>query len=89
MTAEFNKQKLLHSLEKDPVLLRKTLKENPALLDYLFSDSKIRRKYVKIPSEIEEDLKRAANQTGVAEGILMGLGAMLLLAILFEDTSNK
>jgi hypothetical protein len=88
MAIETSKQKLLQTLEKNPALLRKTLLENPALLDYLFSDSRISRKYVKVPAEIEEGLKKVANQTGVAEGILLGLGAMLLLVVLSGETSK-
>lgn len=89
MSAEFDREKLLRAIEKDPNLLRRVLKENPALLDYIFSDAKIRRKYVRIPSDIEEGLKRAAHQTGVAEGVLIGLGAALLLAIIFGGSSES
>ena len=83
MSSRFDRIELLHEIEKDPELLRRTLKENPALLDYIFSDAEIRRKYVKVPAEIEKQLKKAAHQTGVAEGILIGLGVAFLLAIIF------
>lgn len=66
-------------------LLRKTIKENPALLNYVLSDAEIRRKYVKIPAEEEEKLKQAARTSGIAEGVLIGLGIALLLWILFGD----
>ncbi len=88
MCAQFDRAKLLRTIEKNPDLLRRVLKENPALLDYIFSDAEIRRKYVKIPSDVEEGLKRAAHQTGVAEGVLIGLGAALLLAIIFGGSSR-
>lgn len=83
MSTKFDRRKLLQEIEQNPELLRRTLKENPALLDYIFSDAEIRRKYVKVPAEIEDQLKRTAHQTGVAEGVLIGLGVALLLAIIF------
>lgn len=73
------KKKIMENRE----LLRKTIKENPALLDYIFSDAEVRRKYVKIPAEEEKKLKQAAHDSGIAEGVLIGLGIALLVAILF------
>lgn len=88
MCAELDRRKLLRAIQKDPGSLRKILNEDPALLDYIFSDAEIRRKYVRIPADLEAELKRAAHQTGVAEGILIGLGAALLLAIIFASPSK-
>jgi len=85
MSGEFDRQKLLREIEKDPELLRRLLKQNPALFDYVFSDAEIRRKYVKVPADMEDKLKKASHQSGVAEGILIGLGIALLLAIVFSD----
>jgi len=72
-------------IEKNPEVLRRLLKQNPALLDYLFSDAEIKRKYVKVPADLEAKLKKTSHDTGVAEGILIGLGLVLLLAIIFGD----
>jgi hypothetical protein len=70
-------------LVENPELLRNTIIQNPALLDYVFSDAEIRRKYVKILPQTEEELKQIAEQTGIAEGILLGLGVALLLWLIF------
>lgn len=85
---EFDRAKLLRMIERDSNLLNTILKENPALLDYIFSDAEIRRKYVKVPSDLEAKLTEASHRTGVAEGILIGLGLALLLAIIFGDSSS-
>jgi len=82
----YEPQKLREMIKQDPDLLRKILKENPALLDYVFSDAEIRRKYVKVPSDLEAQLKKASHDSGVAEGILIGLGVALLLAIIFKSS---
>ena len=70
-------------LVENPELLKNTIRQNPALLDYVFSDAEIRRKYVKILPQTEEELKQIAEQTGIAEGILLGLGVALLLWLIF------
>ena len=76
-------KKLQRKIIENPDLLRKTIRENPALLDYIFSDATIRRKYVKVPAKLEEELKKTAHNSGVAEGVLIGLGIALLLWLLF------
>lgn len=76
-------EELKRKIMEDHELLKKTIKENPALLDYIFSDAEIRRKYVKIPAEEETKLRQAAHDAGLAEGALIGLGIALLLWILF------
>lgn len=70
---------------ENPDILRKTLNDNPALLNYIFSDAEIQRKYVKINPKADEGLKQLSNDTGLAEGLLLGLGIALLLAILFRN----
>jgi len=85
MSFTFDREKLLREIEKNPELLRELLKQNPALLDYIFSDAEIKRKYVKVPADLEAKLKQTSHQTGVAEGILIGLGLALLLAIVFGE----
>lgn len=70
---------------ENPDLLRKTIKENPALFNYVLSDAEIRRKYVKIPAEEEKKLKKVARASGIAEGVLIGLGIAVLVWILFGD----
>lgn len=81
----FEPEKLRQMIRENPEFLRKVIKENPALLDYIFSDAEIRRKYVKVPSDMEEQLKKTAHETGVAEGVLIGLGVALLLWVLFSE----
>jgi len=78
-------EELKRKIMENPDLLRRTINENPALLDYVFSDAEIRRKYVKIHVQEEEELKRAAHDSGIAEGALIGLGIALLLWILFGN----
>jgi len=74
---------LERQLIENPDLLKNTIRRNPALLDYVFSNAEIRRKYVKILPQTEEELKQIAEQTGIAEGILLGLGVALLLWLIF------
>lgn len=69
----------------DPEILKETIMNNPALLEYVFSDADIQRKYVKINPKVDEELKKISNQTGIAEGILIGLGIALLLWLIFKD----
>ena len=78
-----NTKELENRLLEDPELLKTTINKNPALLDYIFSDAEIRRKYVKILPQTEEELKRLARDTGIAEGILLGLGVALLIWLIF------
>ena len=80
-----DKKVIEEQLLKNPEILRNTMKNNPALLDYIFSDAEIQRKYVKINPEVEEDLKRISRETGIAEGLLLGLGVALLLWLIFKD----
>jgi len=72
-------------LVENPELLKNTIRQNPALLDYVFSDAEIRRKYVKILPQTEKELRQIAEQTGIAEGILLGLGVALLLWYIFGE----
>lgn len=85
MSSVLDRGQLLRMMEKDRELVRRLLKQNPALLDYIFSDAEIRRKYVKVPADLEAKLKKTSHDTGVAEGILIGLGLALLLAIIFGE----
>lgn len=84
LVEELNDSKALErQLLENPELLRNTINKNPALLEYIFSDAKIRRKYVKILPKTEQELRQLARETGIAEGILLGLGVALLLLLIF------
>ena len=65
--------------------LKQALRDNPALLEYVYSDAEIQRKYIKLTPEIESKLKKYSEKSGLAEGILLGLGAALLLYLVFKD----
>jgi len=64
--------------------IRRVLQEDPALLDYLLGDIELKRKYVKMPDQVERDLAKRSRELGLAEGVLLGLGAALLLLLLAE-----
>lgn len=64
--------------------IRRVLQEDPALVDYLLGDIELKRKYVKMPDQVEKDLAKRSRELGLAEGVLLGLGAALLLLLLAE-----
>lgn len=79
------KSAIENQLLENPEILKETIMNNPALLEYVFSDADIQRKYVKINPKVDEELKRISRQTGIAEGILLGLGVALLLWLIIKD----
>jgi len=80
-----DKESIEKQLLENPEILKETLKNNPALIEYVFSDAEIQRKYIKINPKVEEDLKKISNETGIGEGVLLGLGIAFLLWIIFKD----
>jgi hypothetical protein len=80
-----DKEAIEKQLLNNPDILKDTIKKNPALLDYIFSDADIQRKYVKINPKLDRELKKISNETGVAEGVFIGLGLALLIWLLFKD----
>ncbi len=64
-------------------------REDPALAEYLLSDVELKRKYVKLPDPVENQLVETSRQIGVAEGVLLGLGAALLLLLLAEAMNGS
>ena len=73
------------ALLENPDTLVTTMKKNPALLEYVFSDADIQRKYVKFTPQIESQLKEYSRSSGIAEGLLLGAGVALLLYLLFKE----
>jgi len=80
-----DKESIEKQLLTNPEILKETLKNNPALIEYVFSDAEIQRKYIKINPKVEDDLKKISNETGIGEGVLLGLGIAFLLWIIFKD----
>ncbi len=80
-----DKSKVEKLVLEDPETLVETLKNNPALLDYVFSDAEIQRKYVKMTPDVEHKLKQYSDSSGVAEGVLLGAGLALLLYAIFKE----
>ena len=80
-----DKESIEKQLLENPEILKETLKNNPALIEYVFSDAEIQRKYIKINPKVEDDLKKISNETGIGEGVLLGLGIAFLLWIIFKD----
>ena len=81
----WDKTTIESALLENPETLITTLKKNPALLEYVFSDADIQRKYVKITPQVERKLKEYSDSSGIAEGLLLGAGIALLLYLLFKD----
>ena len=73
--------------ESSPQELEKIMKDmmniSPAVLNFVFQDAKQEVKYVKIPEQMEEKI-REAKKTGIAEGVIFGIGLVLFFAILGE-----
>ena len=68
----------------DPNRLVQILKDDPALMDYLFTNAELRQKYCKLPDEVEQELKKKSKELGLSEAILIALGIVLLFALLAE-----
>jgi hypothetical protein len=69
--------------------IKRVLQEDPALAEYLLSDVELKRKYVKLPDRVENQIVETSRQMGVAEGVLLGLGAALLLLLLAEALNGS
>ena len=80
----WDKSTIESALLEDPDTLVTTLTKNPALLEYVFSDAEIQRKYVKLTPNVEKKLKDYSDSSGIAEGLLLGAGVALLLYLLFK-----
>src|SRR2546425_37326 len=74
------RQRLINNREE----IKNVLQQDPALAEYLLGDVELKRKYVKLPDQVENQLVQTSHQLGVAEGVLLGLGAALLLLLLAE-----
>jgi len=52
-----------------------------ALAEYLLGDIELRHKYLKLPDPVENELAQKSRELGLPEGILLGLGAVLVLLL--------
>jgi len=82
----WDKSTIESAVLEDPETLITTLNKNPALLEYVFSDANIQRKYVKLTPHVEKKLKEYSNSSGLAEGLLIGAGIALLVYLIFKDS---
>jgi hypothetical protein len=80
----WDKSTIESALLEDPETLVTTLNKNPALLEYVFSDADIQRKYVKLTPNVENKLKEYSESSGLPEGLLIGAGIALLLYLVFK-----
>ena len=80
-----NRGELEKALLNDPKLLKETINKNSGLLNFIYSNADVQRKYVKLTPGIESRLKQISDETGIPEGILIGLGLSLLLNILYPE----
>ncbi len=80
----WDKSTIESALLEDPETLVTTLNKNPALLEYVFSDADIQRKYVKLTPHVENKLKEYSESSGLPEGLLIGAGIALLVYLLFK-----
>jgi len=80
-----DKSTIERMLLDNPESLVKAIKKNPALLEYIYSDAEIQRKYVKLTPEVERKLKEYSDSSGIAEGLLLGLGVAFLLYLIFKE----
>ena len=65
------------------------MREDPALAEYVLNDIDLKRKYVKLDNKLEQQLELQSKQLGLAEGVLLGLGIALLIAVLAEAFGQK
>jgi hypothetical protein len=84
-----NRDELLQRLMNDREEIKNVLRQDPALAEYLLSDVELKRKYVKMPDQVENQLVETSRQLGVAEGVLLGLGAALLFLLLAEAVNGS
>ena len=80
----WDKSTIESALLEDPETLVTTLNKNPALLEYVFSDADIQRKYVKLTPNVEKKLKEYSESSGLPEGLLIGAGIALLLYLVLK-----
>ncbi len=80
-----DKSTIERMLLDNPESLVEAVKKNPALLEYIYSDAEIQRKYVKLTPEVEQKLKDYSESSGLAEGLLLGLGVAFLLYLIFRE----
>jgi len=78
-----------NTLEKDllndPKWLKETINKNPSLIDYIYSEADVQRKYVKLTKGVERRLKQISEEKGIPEGTLIGLALSYLLNILYSE----
>jgi len=79
------RQRLINNREE----IKNVLKQDPALAEYLLADVELKRKYVRMPDQVETQLAETSHQLGVAEGVLLGLGAALLVLLLAETLNGS
>ena len=84
-----NRDELRQRLMNDREEIKNVLRQDPALAEYLLSDVELKRKYVKMPDQVENQLVETSRQLGVAEGVLLGLGAALLFLLLAEAVNGS
>lgn len=89
ISALVNRDQLRTQLINDREEIKRVLQNDPALAEYLLGDVELKRKYVKLPDQVENQLAQASHQLGVAEGVLLGLGAALLVLLLAEALGGK
>ena len=84
-----NRDELRQRFINDREEIKNVLRQDPALAEYLLSDVELKRKYVKMPDQVENQLVETSKQLGVAEGVLLGLGAALLVLLLAEALNGS
>lgn len=63
--------------------IKELMEKSPAIFNFIFQDAKAGVKYVKIPEQMESKIQEA-KKTGIAEGVIIGIGIVLFFAILGE-----
>jgi predicted Holliday junction resolvase-like endonuclease len=84
-----NRSALRQQILSSPDEIRRVLKEDPALAEYVLNDIDLKRKYVKMDNKLEQQLEAQSKELGLAEGVLLGLGVALLIALLAEAFNPK
>jgi len=80
-----DKESLLKEFLKDPNFLIDTFKKKPTLVEWVFKGTKEHRKYVKMPTELNLELRKIAEKNGIAEGLVIGVAILLLTSIMKSD----
>jgi len=80
-----DRAELEKALLNDPKLLKETINKNSGLLNFIYSNADVQRKYVKLTPGVKIRLKLISEQKNIPEGILIGLGLSLLLNILYSE----